>query len=219
MPGLTAYTGLLNIGKPKPGETLVVAAASGAVGSLVGQIAKIQGCRVIGIAGGEQKCRFVIDELGFDDCLDHRQPNVAERLRAACPSGIDIYFENVGGAVFDAVLPLLNNFARIPVCGLIAQYNATELPAGPDRVPLLMRSMLVKRLTFQGFIVLDYSSQYRTFVSDMNGWLREGRIKYREDITDGLENAPRELIGLLKGANFGKKLIRVSPEPVGVTGG
>ena len=152
MPGLTAYTGLLNIGEPQPGETLVVAAASGAVGSVVGQIAKVKGCRVVGIAGGEQKCLFVKDELGFDGCLDHRQPDLAERLQAACPNGIDIYFENVGGAVFDAVLPLLNNFARIPVCGLIAHYNATELPAGPDRVPLLMRNILAKRLTFRGFI-------------------------------------------------------------------
>jgi NADPH-dependent curcumin reductase CurA len=213
MPGLTAYTGLLNIGKPQPGETLVVAAASGAVGSVVGQIAKVKGCRVIGIAGGEQKCRFVHEELGFDGCLDHRQPNLAERLQAACPNGIDIYFENVGGAVFDAVLPLLNNFARIPVCGLIAHYNATELPAGPDRVPLLMRNVLAKRLTFRGFIVFDYSSQFRDFITDMSGWLREGRVKYREDITDGLENTPRDLIGLLKGENFGKKLIRVSPDP------
>jgi NADPH-dependent curcumin reductase CurA len=213
MPGLTAYSGLLNVGKPQPGETLVVAAASGAVGSVVGQIAKVKGCRVIGIAGGEQKCRFVQEELGFDGCLDHRQPNLAERLQAACPSGIDIYFENVGGAVFDAVLPLLNNFARIPVCGLIAHYNATELPAGPDRVPLLMRNILAKRLTFRGFIVFDYGSQFRDFITDMSGWLREGRVKYREDITDGLENAPRELIGLLKGENFGKKLIRVSPDP------
>jgi NADPH-dependent curcumin reductase CurA len=213
MPGLTAYSGLLNVGKPQPGETLVVAAASGAVGSVVGQIAKIKGCRVIGIAGGEQKCRFVREELGFDGCLDHRQPNLAERLQAACANGIDIYFENVGGAVFDAVLPLLNNFARIPVCGLIAHYNATELPAGPDRVPLLMRNILAKRLTFRGFIVFDYGSQFRDFITDMSGWLREGRVKYREDITDGLENAPRELIGLLKGENFGKKLIRVSPDP------
>jgi NADPH-dependent curcumin reductase CurA len=213
MPGLTAYTGLLNIGRPQPGETLVVAAASGAVGSVVGQIAKVKGCRVIGIAGGEPKCRFVQEELGFDACLDHRQPGLAERLRAACPKGIDIYFENVGGAVFDAVLPLLNTFARIPVCGLIAHYNATELPAGPDRVPLLLREVLVKRLTFRGFIVHDYAAQRGDFMTDMSGWLRGGQVTYREDITDGLENAPRELVGLLKGENFGKKLIRVSPDP------
>ena len=213
MPGLTAYTGLLNIGRPRSGETLVVAAASGAVGSVVGQIGKIKGCRVIGIAGGDQKCRFVKEELGFDECLDHRAPDLAPLLREACPKGIDIYFENVAGAVFDAVLPLLNNFARIPVCGLIAQYSATSLPAGPDRVPLLMREILVKRLTFRGFIVYDFAAQADDFLREMSGWLREGRVKYREDITDGLENAPRELIGLLKGENFGKKLIRLHPEP------
>ena len=213
MPGLTAYTGLLNIGKPQPGETLVVAAASGAVGSVVGQIAKIKGCRAIGIAGGERKCRYVHEELGFDACLDHREPDLPERLKAACPNGIDIYFENVGGAVFEAVLPLLNNFARIPVCGLIAHYNVSELPAGPNRVPLVMHSILVKRLTFRGFIVWDFASQFPDFLRDMSGWLREGRVKYREDITDGLEYAPRELIGLLKGENFGKKIIRVGPEP------
>ena len=213
MPGFTAYTGLLNIGKPKAGETLVVAAASGAVGSVVGQIAKIKGCRVVGIAGGEQKCRYVKEELGFDACLDHHQPDLPERLKAACPNGIDIYFENVGGAVFDAVLPLLNNFARVPVCGLIAHYNATELPTGQDRVPLLMQQTLVKRLTFRGFIVWDFASQFPEFTREMSGWLRDGRVKYREDITDGLENAPRELIGLLKGENFGKKIIRVGPDP------
>jgi NADPH-dependent curcumin reductase CurA len=213
MPGLTAYTGLLNIGKPQPGETLVVAAASGAVGSVVGQIGKLKKCHVVGIAGGEPKCRFVREELGFDACLDHRQPDLAERLKAACPNGIDIYFENVGGAVFDVVLPLLNAFARIPVCGLIAHYNDSGLPAGPNRVPPLMLTILVKRLTFRGFIVWDFASQFPEFLADVSGWLREGRIKYREDITDGLGNAPRELIGLLKGENFGKKLIRVSPDP------
>jgi len=213
MPGLTAYAGLLNIGKPQAGETLVVAAASGAVGSVVGQIGRIKGCRVVGVAGGDQKCRFVKEDLGFDDCLDHSRPDLADRLRAACPNGIDIYFENVGGHVFDAVLPLVNNFARIPVCGLIAHYNATELPAGADRIPLLMRNILVKRLTMRGFIVTDYASQFGDFMTDMSNWLRAGRVRYREDITQGLENAPRELIGLLKGANFGKKLIQVSADP------
>ena len=213
MPGLTAYTGLLNIGKPRPGETLVVAAAAGAVGSVVGQLGKIKGCRVVGIAGGQQKCSFVKDELGLDLCLDHRQPKLGEQLKAACPNGIDIYFENVGGPVLEAVLPLLNKFARIPVCGLIAHYNDQELPPGPDRVPLLMRTILVKRLTVGGFIVRDYASQFPDYIRDMTGWLREGRARYREDITDGLENAPRELIRLLKGGNFGKKLIRVNPEP------
>ena len=213
MPGLTAYGGLLNIGKPQAGETLVVAAASGAVGSVVGQIGRIKGCRVVGIAGGERKCRFVKEDLGFEECLDHSRPDLADRLKAACPKGIDIYFENVGGHVFDAVLPLLNNFARIPVCGLIAHYNATDLPAGADRIFLLMRNILVKRLTVEGFIVTDYASQFGEFMTDMSNWLRAGRVKYREDITQGLENAPRELIGLLKGANFGKKLIQVSADP------
>jgi|SRR5271165_860358 len=213
MPGLTAYTGLLNIGKPQPGETVVVAAASGAVGSVVGQIAKIKGCWVVGIAGGEQKCSFVKDKLGFDACVDHRQLELAERLKGACPHGIDIYFENVGGKVLEAVLPLLNNFARIPVCGLISQYSATELPPGPNHVPLLMQAILRKRLTLRGFIVVDYASQFPDFISDMSAWLSEGRIKYREDITDGLENAPSELIRLLRGENFGKKIIRVGHDP------
>jgi NADPH-dependent curcumin reductase CurA len=154
MPGLTAYTGLANIGQPQPGETLVVAAASGAVGSVVGQIGRIRGCRVIGIAGSDAKCRYVQEELGVE-CLNHREPNLSERLQAACPRGIDVYFENVGGHVFEAVLPLLNEFARIPVCGLIAHYNATDLPPGPDRRPLLMQQILIKRLTFRGFIVWD----------------------------------------------------------------
>jgi NADPH-dependent curcumin reductase CurA len=210
MPGLTAYTGLANIGQPKPGETLVVAAASGAVGSVVGQIGRIHGCRVIGIAGGPKKCRYVREELGFDACLDHYEPNLAERLQAACPKGIDVYFENVGGAVFESVLPLLNNFARIPVCGLIAHYNAQGLPEGPDHLPALMGQILTKRLTFRGFIVWDFAAQWPEFVKEMSQWLREGRVKYKEDITDGLENAPRELIGLLRGENFGKKIIRVS---------
>ena len=215
MPGLTAYTGLLNIGQPKPGETVVVAAASGAVGSLVGQIAKIKGCRAVGVAGGEKKCRYVREELGFDACLDHRDPTLPGRLKEACPDGIDVYFENVGGKVFEAVLPLLNNFARVPVCGLIAHYNQTEPPPGPDRVPALMTATLVKRLTFRGFIVWDFATQFPQFLTDMSTWLREGRVKYKEDVTDGLENAPRELIGLLRGENFGKKVIRVGPDPAG----
>jgi NADPH-dependent curcumin reductase CurA len=215
MPGLTAYTGLFNIGQPKSDETLVVAAASGAVGSVVGQIGRIQGCRVIGIAGDPEKCRYVKEELGFDDCLDRREPDLTSRLQRACPSGIDVYFENVGGSVFDAVLPLLNSFARIPVCGLIAHYNATELPSRPDRVSLLMQQVLVKRLTFRGFIVWDLSSQMPAFLKDMTAWLKAGQVKYKEDISDGLENAPQELIGLLRGKNFGKKIIRVSADPHG----
>jgi NADPH-dependent curcumin reductase len=214
MPGFTAYVGLTNIGKPKQGETLVVAAASGAVGSIVGQIAKIKGCRVVGIAGGRAKCKYVKEELGFDDCLDHQEPNLSERLKKACPNGIDIYFENVGGPVFDAVLPLLNQFARIPVCGLIAHYNDAEPRKGVDRLPSMFRHILSKRLKVEGFINSDHNSQIDDFKKDMSDWLRTGRIKYREDVTEGLENAPSELIGLLKGNNFGKKIIKVSGENI-----
>ena len=210
MPGMTAYTGLLNIGQPKPGETVVVAAASGAVGSVVGQIAKIKGCRVVGIAGGKEKCEFVRGQLGFDACVDHRSPAFAQDLQAACSSGIDVYFENVGGAVFQAVLPLLNPFARIPVCGLIAQYSAGETPAGPDRTPALTASILIKRLTFRGFIVSDFNSQREDFLRDMSSWVREGKIKYREDLVEGLENTVSAFQGLLRGRNFGKLLVRVA---------
>jgi NADPH-dependent curcumin reductase CurA len=190
---------------------VVVSAASGAVGSVVGQIAKIKGARAVGIAGGPDKCRYVKDELGFDDCVDHRAPDLSERLKAACPSGIDVYWENVGGPVFEAVLPLLNVFARVPVCGLIAQYNATELPPGPNRLPQLLRATLTKRLTIRGFIVWDFAGLQDEFLRDVSQWIKDGRIKYREDIVDGLENAPRAFIGLLKGKNFGKQLVRVAP--------
>ena len=166
MPGLTAYGGLLNIGLPKPGETLAVAAAAGPVGSAVGQIAKIKGCRVVGIAGGQKKVDYLKNELGFDAALDHRSPRLKEELKAACPNGIDIYFENVGGAVWDAVFPLLNNFARVPVCGLVANYNATSLPEGPDRSPALMGAILTKRLRMQGFIVYDFAHQTQDFLRD-----------------------------------------------------
>jgi NADPH-dependent curcumin reductase CurA len=211
MPGMTAYTGLLEIGKPKPGETVVVAAASGAVGALVGQIAKIKGARAIGIAGGPRKCDYVKNELGFDACLDHRAPDLATRLAAACPDGIDVYFENVGGTVFEAVFPLLKPFARVPICGLISQYNAASPSAAAISVPQVMRATLTKRLTFRGFIVSDFVAHHEDFLREMSGWLREGRIKYREDVTDGLEQAPQALIGLLRGENFGKRLIRVTP--------
>jgi NADPH-dependent curcumin reductase len=212
MPGLTAWSGLKQIGQPKAGETLVVASASGAVGSVVGQLAKLKGCRVVGIAGGDKKCRYVVDELGFDACIDHRRSDFADALKAACHKGIDINFENVGGAVFDAVLPLLNNFARVPVCGLIAHYNATEPPTGVDRVPLLMRSILTKRLTIRGFLVIDFADQQPEFMAEVAPLVGNGRIKYREDIVDGLANAPRALIGLLKGENFGKLIVCVAPE-------
>ena len=208
--GMTAYFGLLDVGQPKAGETVLVSGAAGAVGSIVGQIAKIKGARAVGIAGGPDKCRYVKDALGFDDCLDHRAPDFAARLKAVCPKGIDVYFENVGGAVFDAVLPLLNPFARIPVCGLIAHYNATELPPGPNRLPLLMRNVLTKRLLIRGFIVTDFAARFEDFIREMSQWVKEGRIKYREDIAEGLDSAPATLIGLLKGKNFGKQLMRVA---------
>jgi NADPH-dependent curcumin reductase CurA len=210
MPGMTAYTGLLNIGKPKLGETLVVAAASGAVGAVVGQIAKLKGCRVVGIAGGPDKVRYLTEELGFDVGLDHRAPDFADQLRAAVPNGIDVYFENVGGHVWDAVLPLLNWFARVPVCGLIAHYNDAAPPAGPNRAPALMRAVLSNRLTIQGFIVTDFHAQLGDFLRDVGGWLKEGKLKYREDVVDGFEKAPEALIGLLKGRNFGKLLVKVA---------
>jgi NADPH-dependent curcumin reductase len=205
MPGMTAYAGLLEIGQPKPGETVAVAAASGAVGSVVGQIARIKGCRAIGVAGGADKCRYVVEELGFDACIDHRAGDLVSRLKAACPAGIDVYFENVGGAVQQAVWPLLNNFARIPVCGLIAQYNATAPIQGPD-----MFSVLRKRLTVRGFIVTDFAAKEADFLRDVGDWVRSGRLKYREDVVDGLENAPAAFLGLLQGKNFGKLLVRVS---------
>jgi NADPH-dependent curcumin reductase len=211
MPGMTAYTGLLNIGQPKPGETVVVAAATGPVGSLVGQIAKMKGCRAVGIAGGPEKCGALLEEFGFDAAVDHRASDFPEKkIKAACPTGIDVYFENVGGAVWEAVFPLLNDFARIPVCGLIANYNMTELPAGPDRTPQLFRAVLTKRLTIRGFIVWDFAAQAREFATEVGGWLRAGQIKYREDVVEGLENAPRAFMGLLKGKNFGKLVVRVA---------
>ena len=208
MPGLTAYAGLLNIGLPKAGETLVVAAAAGPVGAAVGQIGKIKGCRVVGIAGGQKKVDYLKNELGFDAAIDHRSPRFKEELKAACPDGIGIYFENVGGAVWDAVFPLLNNFARVPVCGLVANYNDTAPPEGPDRSGSLIRAILTKRLRIQGFIVFDFAAQTQDFLRDASGWIREGRLKYREDIVEGLENAPAAFAGLLKGANFGKLLVK-----------
>ena len=209
MPGFTAYVGLLDIGMPQPGETVVVAAATGAVGSVVGQIAKIKGARVVGIAGGPDKCRYAVEELGFDACVDHRDPRFAELLAAACPDGIDVYFENVGGAVFDAVQPLLNVNARVPVCGFISHYNG-GVSHGPDRLAKWMATLLSKRIRMQGFIILDhYGTRFDAFRDDMAGWLAAGRIKAKEDVVEGLENAPAAFIGLLQGKNFGKLVVRV----------
>src|SRR3954471_14859921 len=211
MPGMTAYAGLLEIGNPQPGETVVVAAASGAVGSAVGQIAKIKGARAVGIAGGKDKCDYVKNELGFDDCLDHRDPDLAAKLKDACPKGIDVYFENVGGAVFDAVFPLLNAFARMPVCGLIAEYNNFG-ETSPKWAGKMMRSVLTKRLTIRGFIVSDFAARHGDFLRDMSQWVREGKVKHKEFVTEGLDSAPSAFMGLLKGANFGKQLVRVGPD-------
>ncbi|EGR1867221.1 NADP-dependent oxidoreductase [Vibrio vulnificus] len=211
MPGFTAYMGLLDIGQPKEGDTLVVAAATGAVGSMVGQIGKLKGCRVIGIAGGEEKCQFAKETLGFDECIDHKATDFAEQLAKVCHNGIDIYFENVGGKVFDAVMPLLNTGARIPLCGLISQYNATSLPEGPDRMPMLMAQLLIKRIKMQGFIIFDdYGHRYGEFAADMTQWLAQGKIHYREHLVQGLENAPDAFIGLLEGKNFGKMVVQTN---------
>jgi NADPH-dependent curcumin reductase CurA len=212
MPGFTAYAGLLTIGQPKAGETVVVAAASGPVGSAVGQLAKIKGARAVGIAGGKEKCAFVLNELGFDAALDHGAADFPAQLAKACPKGIDVYFENVGGHVWDAVFPLLNDFSRIPVCGLIAQYNADGDFPGPDRFPVVMRQVLSKRLNIRGFIQRDFPEQRPAFYKEMVQWIREGRIKYREDIVDGLENAPAAFIGMLQGKNFGKLVVRVAKD-------
>lgn len=210
MPGFTAYMGLLDIGQPKAGETLVVAAATGPVGATVGQIGKLKGCRVVGIAGGAEKCRHAVETLGFDACIDHRDEQFPQQLAEQCPDGIDVYFENVGGKVFDAVLPLLNTSARVPVCGVVGQYNSTGLPDGPDRLPLLLETLLKKRMRMQGFIIFDdYGHRYDEFARDMSAWYGEGKIKYREQIVQGLENAPEALTGLLEGKNFGKVVVQV----------
>jgi len=211
MPGLTAYAALHDIAVPEAGETVVVPAAAGAVGAVAGQLAKLRGCRVVGIAGGPEKCRYVTEELGFDLCLDRRQPDLEERLKEACPGGVDVYFELVGGAVLWAVLPLMNLHGRIPVIGGIAWYNLPEPPEGPDRTPLLMRQILVRRLRLQGMIVWDHAHLEERFRTEVGRLLREGKIRFREHVYEGLENAPQALIDLLEGRTFGKVLVRVAP--------
>ena len=210
MPGVTAYTGLLNIGKPKKGETVVVASACGPVGSVVGQIAKFKGAHSVGRAGSKEKCKYATDKFQFDHCLNHKSSEFSEELKQVCPEGIDVYFENVGGKVLDSVLPLLNDFARIPVCGIISAYNSTELPSGPNLIPSLMRSILVKRLTFRGFIVWDFANQEKEALQQLAKWIKQGKLHYLEDIVDGLENAPEAFIGLFDGKNFGKLVVRVN---------
>jgi leukotriene B4 12-hydroxydehydrogenase/15-oxo-prostaglandin 13-reductase len=205
MPGVTAWVGLLDICQPKAGETVVVSAASGAVGSVVGQIAKIKGCRAVGIAGGRQKCDYVVKELGFDACVDYKAGKLNDDLKAAAPNGVDCYFENVGGEIMDAVLRRMNAFSRIAVCGLISQYNATE-PYGVKAI----QSILTNRIKVQGFIVSDRMELWAKALPDLAGWVSAGRIKYRETVTDGLENAPKAFVGLLKGENFGKQLVRIA---------
>ncbi|WP_168409535.1 NADP-dependent oxidoreductase [Erwinia amylovora] len=213
MPGFTAYMGLLDIGNPQPGETVVVAAATGAVGSLVGQIARLKGCHVVGIAGGAEKCRYAEHVLGFERCLDHRDDNLAEQLSRHCADGIDVYFESVGGKVFNSVLPLMNTKGRIPVCGLIADYNSTGIADGPDRLPLLQSAILRKRLRIEGFIInQDYGKRFDEFFQQMSRWVAEDRLVFREDIIDGLDNAPEAFFGMLEGKNFGKVVVRVAQD-------
>ncbi len=207
MPGVTAWVGLLDIGKPKPGETVVVSAASGAVGSVVGQLAKIKGARVVGVAGGREKCDFAVRELGFDACIDHRG-DLAKALAEATPKGIDVYFENVGGTLLDLVLLRCNPFARIPLCGMVSQYNATD-----DRYGVKNLMMAVgMRIRLQGFIVSDHMERWPEALRQLAQWVREGKLKYRETVTQGLENAPRAFIGLLKGENFGKQLVKLTSD-------
>jgi len=204
MPGVTAWVGLLDICGPKPGETVVVSAASGAVGSAVGQIAKLKGCRAVGIAGGKEKCDYVVKELGFDACVDYKAGALDADLEAAAPKGIDCDFENVGGAILDAVLRRMNAFSRIAVCGLISQYNATE-PYGVKE----FHAILTNRIKIQGFIVSDRMALWPQALADLTDWFAAGKLKYRETVTPGLENAPKAFIGLLKGQNFGKQLVKL----------
>ena len=213
MPGFTAYVGLDEIGKPQKGETVVVSAAAGAVGQVVGQIAKFKGCRVVGVAGAEDKCKHVVGAYGFDACVNYKDADFRDQLKKACPDGIDVYFENVGGETFDAVMELVNDFARIPVCGRIAHYNDTAMPEGPDRLPGFMGKVLVKRLLIKGFIQFDYINRQGDFLKDMPVWISEGKVKYQEDVVEGLENAVSAFQGLLQGKNRGKLLIQVGDDP------
>jgi NADPH-dependent curcumin reductase len=208
MPGMTAYFALLDIGKPKAGETVVVSAASGAVGAVVGQIAKIKGCRAVGIAGSEAKCDYITKELGFDACINRKTQDLSSALKANCPNGIDIYVDHTAGPILEAVLQHINLGARIPLVGLISQYNAEDLPPGPNLMPLLAKRALIK-----GFLVGDYQERQAEFLDDVGQWLQAGKLKYKEDVVEGLENAPRAFIGLLQGKNFGKLVVQVGKDP------
>lgn len=205
MPGVTAWYGLLAIGEPKPGETVVVSAASGAVGSVVGQIARLKGCRAVGIAGGRAKCDYVVSELGFDACIDYKSDLFETMLRNATPDGIDIYFENVGGAVLDEVLPLLNAFARVPFCGYISEYDDSA-----NYGVRHLRSLLVNRVRLQGFIISEHLDIWDRALADLSGWLHAGKLNYRETIADGLKSAPAAFIGMLQGRNLGKQLVKLA---------
>jgi NADPH-dependent curcumin reductase len=205
MPGITAWFGLFEIGQPKPGNTVVVSAASGAVGSIVGQLAKIKGCRVVGIAGGKTKCDYAVKDLGFDACVDYKAGNLLADLREHCPKGVDVNFENVGGVILDTALRVMNLFSRIVVCGLIAEYSATE-PYGYKN----LRSVLVNRIRMQGMIFLDWKDRYGQALDGLSGYLAEGKLKYRESIVEGIDKAPKGLIALLKGDNFGKQLVKLA---------
>jgi NADPH-dependent curcumin reductase CurA len=206
MPGMTAYFGLLEIGRPRPGDTVVVSAASGAVGSLVGQIAKITGCRVVGTAGRDDKVAYLTGELGFDAAINYKTANLDDALAAACPDGVDVYFDNVGGDVTEAVMRNLARFARIAICGQISQYNLTQ----PELAPRSLRFLLVKQARMEGFLVFQFADRYEEGRARLARWIKDGRIKYREDVVDGLENAPLAFIGLMRGENFGKLLVRVA---------
>ena len=207
--GCTAYFGLLDIGQPKAGETVVVSAASGAVGSIVGQIAKIKGCRVVGITGSDEKCRWLIEELGFDAAINYKTADLETELAQLCPNGIDVYFDNVGGSILDAVLTHVNLHARIPLCGLISTYNATEPVPGP----LNYSQILMKRVRVEGFIILDYLTRWSEAITDIGQWVNSGKIKYALEIVDGLENAPSAILKLFDGNKNGKLVVKVSEEP------
>ena len=204
MPGVTAYIGLLDIGQPKAGETVVVSAAGGAVGGVVGQIAKIYGCRAVGIAGGPEKCRYVVEDLGFDACVDYKAGRLRDDVNEATPQGVDVYFDNVGGEILDTILRRMNLFGRIPLCGVISQYNATQ-PYGLKNT----RSLLINRLKLQGFLVFDYSARWPAATEELSQWVSEGKIKYRETVADGLRSAPEAFIGMLAGKNFGKQIVKL----------
>jgi hypothetical protein len=208
MPGMTAYFGLLEVGQPKPGETVVVSGAAGAVGQTVGQVARIKGCRVVGIAGGQAKCDFVVKELGFDACIDYKAGSVRDGLKAHCPKGVDVYFDNVGGEILDTVLTRINRKARIVICGAISQYNNTT----PMRGPSNYMSLLVNRARMEGMVVFDYADRYPVAIKEIAGWMREGKFKSREDIVDGLDRFPAALNGLFAGENFGKLILKVNDD-------